>query len=306
MQNPRISFIICTYNRDVYIRQALEAVAQQTCDPALYELLLIDNCSTDNTALIAHEFATRFPVIRYHYFLEEQQGLSHARNRGIKEAKGEILVYLDDDAFIGKEFALELLKFYDARPEIVCTGGKTIPQFENGKPTWMSPFLMPLVAAVDMGDKPKLFPFNRFPIGANMAIRRSMIDEVGLFDVNLGRKGKNLQGGEEKDIFNRIRAKGKQLWYLPTTVAHHVIPASRTTIHFIRRQAHGIGYSERIRVKSIGFSASIKKYFSEAGKWFVTLGLALFYFMILQPQKSVMLIRFRYWVSGGLFRSIES
>ena len=305
MSAPLVSFIICTYNRDAYIEKALRCVANQKTEATRFELIVIDNKSTDSTASICSRLQAEFTNINFHYYLEENQGLSHARNRGIKEAQGEILVYLDDDAFIDDNYCEKLISFYQSNSEVSCTGGKTIPLFENGKPTWMSNYLLPLVAAVDLGEKAKPFPFNQFPIGANMAVRKSVVTLVGLFDVNLGRKGKNLQGGEEKDFFNRIRALGHIPWYLPDTLAHHVIPASRMSKEFIRKQAHGIGFSERLRVKSIGGNAVITKYFSEIAKWFATFVLCFFYGIILQPAKAIMLVRFRFWVSGGLFRGIE-
>ena len=305
MSAPLVSFIICTYNRDAYIEKALRCVASQKTEATRFELIVIDNKSTDSTASICSRLQAEFTNINFHYFLEENQGLSHARNRGIKEAKGEILVYLDDDAFIEDNYCENLITFYNDHPEISSTGGKTIPQFENGKPIWMSSFLLRLVAAVDMGDESIPFPKKFYPIGANMAMRKKLVDQVGLFDTNLGRKGKNLQGGEEKDFFNRIKDIGFTPWYLPSTVANHVIPASRMTKDFIRKQAHGIGYSELLRVKSIGGKAVLTKYFSEIGKWFATFVICIFYLFTWQPAKAIMLLKFRFWVSGGLFRGIE-
>ena len=301
MSAPRVSFIICTYNRDVYIRRSMESVAHQDADGHLFELVLVNNKSTDRTDVICREFAAAFPHLAFTYVIEENQGLSHARNRGIKEAKGDILVYLDDDAFAEKDFVREMISFYDAHPQVQCTGGKTIPLFEDGKPKWMSHFLMPLVAAVDLGSVAKPFSRTQFPIGANMAIRRAAIEEVGLFDTALGRKGKNLQGGEEKDMFNRIRAKGHQPWYLPTTVAHHIIPASRMTVDYIRKQARGIGFSEAVRTRAIGYAALGRKHMAELMKWIASMGLFLYYLICLQPQKATFLLRFRWWVSQGLF-----
>lgn len=301
MSAPRVSFIICTYNRDVYIRRSMESVAHQDAEAHLFELVLVNNKSTDRTDEICRAFGDAFSTLSYTYVIEENQGLSHARNRGIAEAKGDILVYLDDDAFAEKNFVRELISFYDSHPQVHCTGGKTIPLFEAGKPKWMSRFLMPLVAAVDLGEVAKPFSRTQFPIGANMAIRRTAIDAVGLFDTALGRKGKNLQGGEEKDMFNRIRAKGFQPWYLPTTVAHHIIPASRMTVDYIRKQARGIGFSEAVRTRAIGYHALGLKHTAELMKWVVSFGLFFYYLIALQAQKATFLLRFRWWVSQGLF-----
>ncbi|MBX7093171.1 MAG: glycosyltransferase [Flavobacteriales bacterium] len=305
MSSIRVSLIVCTYNREQYIGRAIDNVANQNADKNSYELVLVNNQSTDSTDVICQEKIAAFPGLKVQYIIETSQGLSYARNRGFKESKGDILVYLDDDAFAAPDFVSSILSFYDSHPQIVASGGKTIPVFEAGKPAWMSHFLMPLVAAMDLGEQAQPFQLRQYPIGANMAVRKSILEKVGAFDVNLGRKGKNLQGGEEKDLFNRIREAGFQPWYLPTTVVEHIIPESRMKVDYIRRQARGIGFSERVRTKSLGWHAFLFKAMAEKLKWIATLFLFLGYFFTLQPLKAVFLIRFRWWVSQGLFFAKE-
>lgn len=301
MKEPQVSFIICTYNRDAYIHRSMKSIAEQDADPDDYELVLVNNNSTDQTDAICNGFSAAYPHLQFTYVTEMQQGLSHARNRGIRESRGEILVYLDDDAFAEKDFVRNLLNFYQTHPDVMSTGGKTIPLFEEGRPVWMSHFLMPLVAAVDLGPEAKPFSPAQYPIGANMAFRKSLIERIGDFDVNLGRKGKNLQGGEEKDLFNRIRSKGFTPWYVPDTVAHHIIPASRMKVDYIRKQSRGIGYSERVRTRSLSAFVFLKKCIAELMKWVASLFLFLFYLISLRPAQALFLLRFRYWVSQGLF-----
>jgi glucosyl-dolichyl phosphate glucuronosyltransferase len=301
MKKPRVSVIICTYNREQYLHRAMKAVAEQDADFALYELVVVNNCSTDATSVICTSFRREFPELNYTCVEEMEPGLSHARNRGIRESKGDILVFLDDDAFAEPAYVKNLIAFYDLHPPVMSTGGKTIPLFEDERPSWMSHFLLPLVAAMDLGDQARLFPKGWYPIGANMSLRKAAIDLVGNFDVLLGRKGKNLQGGEEKDIFNRLRNKGLEPWYLPDTIVHHIIPASRMKTDYIRRQARGIGYSERIRTRSTGFFHFVWKCKLECAKWVASFILFLFYLLTLRPVKAFFLLRFRAWVSQGLF-----
>ncbi len=299
--SPWISVIICTYNRDPYLYRAMQSIAFQDAAAADFELLVINNNSTDNTTAICEAFGEKYPGLRYRHIVEYNQGLSHARNRGIREAKGEILVFLDDDAFAEKDYVSRLIRFYREHPSVMAAGGRTIPLFEEGTPHWMSRFLLPLVAAIDLGAEDKPLPRRIFPIGANMSFRAAALAEVGAFDVNLGRKGKNLQGGEEKDIFNRLRALGYQPWYVPGATVHHIIPASRTTPGFIRRQAYGVGYSERIRVSRVGFFAVVKRYMLELFKWVASLLLFVAYTLKGAPARGFFLLRFRAWVSAGLF-----
>ncbi|HRE73130.1 MAG TPA: glycosyltransferase [Flavobacteriales bacterium] len=301
MKKPRVSVIICTHNREMYLNRAMECVALQNADSSLFELIVVNNNSTDSTDSICKEFRARYTNLNFSYIIEMEQGLSHARNRGIKEAKGDLIVFLDDDAFAEPDFVKNLIAFYDLHPPVLSTGGKTVPLFEEEKPAWMSRFLLPLVAAMDLGPEARLFPKGWYPIGANMSFRKAAVELIGNFDVLLGRKGKNLQGGEEKDFFNRLKSKGHEPWYLPTTEVRHIIPASRMSINYIRRQARGIGYSERVRTKSLGLFSYWGKCFSEKMKWIASIVLFLFYLITLRAQKAVFLLRFRFWVSQGLF-----
>ena len=97
-----LSVILCTYNRDKYIYNVLKSLAENTLSPDQYEIVLVDNNCTDNTHSECDRFVKDFPEVTFRYFVETNQGLSHARNRGIRESKGDILVYVDDDATVNK------------------------------------------------------------------------------------------------------------------------------------------------------------------------------------------------------------
>lgn len=296
---PELSIIICTYNRDPYIDQSILHILNQAVSKDKYELIVVNNNSTDRTDEICRELLTEHD---FRYFIETSQGLSYARNRGISESRGEILAFIDDDAMAAPDFIQNLLNFYHSRPNVSASGGRIYPRYETAKPHWISKFLMPLMSVIDLGDQPKAFTLGSYPIGANMAFRRSVIESVGDFNTSLGRSGKNLQGGEEKDIFQRIRSKGLDVWYIPDVIVDHVIPEARLQPAFIRKMGNGIGESERIRTSEISSSMLRKAYFRELAKWVATLGLSLGYFLSFQPAKAMMLVKFRYWVSSGLFK----
>ena len=244
-----ISVIICTYNRDKYIYNVLESLAKNDLPHDRYEIVLIDNNCTDNTAAEVDRFAEAWPDVRLRRFIEPQQGLSYARNRGIKEAEGEVLVFLDDDAFVKESYLSAIECTLEQNPEIDCFGGKISPLFEDGKtPEWLCPWTMSWVSAIDCGERLKIFK-KGYPIGANMGFRRNVFDACGEFNTSLGRVGKNLMGGEEKDMFLRIRNNGFGIYYLPGIEVNHVIPASRTTDEYITRLGQGVGMSEKARCK---------------------------------------------------------
>lgn len=294
-----ISIIICTYNRAKYIYQTLEHIAQNKFPASKYEIILINNNSTDCTSQECKRFQNTYPEIPFFYFVESQQGLSFARNRGIKEAHGEILVFLDDDAFVGSDYLQNLAKNLNKYP-ISAFGGKITPEFENGKaPAWMSKWSYSWVSAIDKGNQVCLFKGKSFPIGANMGIRKNEVPSNG-FNTTLGRNKGNLMGGEEKDLFLRMKSLHAKIYYFPDIEVHHIIPEKRTTQEYIRELALGIGKSERLRTKKSLWTYS-KRLLAEAIKWAASCVLWIGYMLLLTPKKGNMLIYFRWYVTRGLF-----
>lgn len=294
-----LSIIICTYNREKYLGETLNRLANNRFEGE-WELLLIDNNSTDSTASICKTFATQLSDVPFRYFVEKQQGLSYARNRGIQEAKGDWLVFLDDDAFVSENYLEHLSQYIQQLPEMDAFGGRISPLFENGEmPAWFSKWSASWVSAIDKGDK--VCPFTKdYPIGANMGFSKRIADQCGLFNTSLGRSGKNLIGGEEKDYFNRIKALNATIYYLPDIAVEHCIPSSRTTDEYISRLGLGVGQSERQRTLAISKMAYAKRLFLEAIKWGGTLVLWVGYCLQGNPVKGNKLMLFRKNVTKGL------
>jgi len=293
-----ISVIVCTYNRERYIGKCLEHLHRQHADKKLYEVIIVDNNSTDQTAEICKVTKTHYGETRFQYFFEPNQGLSHSRNRGIHESNGTIIAFLDDDAFADPEYISSLNRFFTSHPEVAAIGGKIVPIYEAEKPAWMSSYLLPLVAAQDMGDKLKRFTGRKFPIGANMAFQKDVFEKYGLFNTDLGRKGKKLEGGEEKDMFERLKKNNEAILYNPAISVQHIIPPTRVTLSYIRNMGIGVGTSERKRIIETG--EVISKIFEELYKIAGTGILSLFLLLQGRFAASLMLIRFRYWVVKGL------
>lgn len=294
-----ISFIICTYNRDKYIYECLSRLAKNTAQ-AGWEIVLVNNNSTDHTSAECARFANDYPNADYHYFVETQQGLSFARNRGIQEAKGDWLVFLDDDAMVGVDYIAHLQQHLSTHPEAGAFGGQIEPFFEGETPDWLNPWSMSFVSALDMGKQTKVFPKGSYPIGANMGISRETVEKSGMFNTALGRIGNNLMGGEEKDIFNRIRQLNIPICYFPNIPVRHCIPPKRTTKAFIAQLGYGVGMSEHLRTRHIGTTAYCKRLFMELVKWGGTFVLWCHYTIQGHRPKGDILVRFRYNVTRGL------
>ncbi|MCK4677192.1 MAG: glycosyltransferase [Bacteroidales bacterium] len=295
-----ISAIVCTYNREKYLPDCLESIVNQTLDNDRFEIILINNNSTDNTEPICYNFIKEHPKIRIKYFTERNQGISFARNLGINESSGEYITFIDDDATLDKSFLKEVVDFMNSNREVSSVGGKILLNYESEKPNWMTSYLLPLLGYFNYGEKIKAFDKKKYPHGSNMTFRKEIFDKYGGFDVSLGRKGDNLEGNEEKELFYRLYNHNKIVCYLPDAVVYHAVPDSRITNEFIKRQAIGIGLSEWNRINKRN-KEKYSRIIEELLKWVVSVGLFFYYSIILKPAKGAMIIRFRWWVTKGLF-----
>lgn len=296
-----LSLIICTYNRDKYIYNVLKSIAENDYPHTDYEIVLVNNNSTDNTESECKRFQQEFPDIRFNYCVETNQGLSYARNRGIRESKGDILVYVDDDALVNKEYLQTYATFFEKNPDIAAAGGSIIPQYETEEPNWMSHYTRQLITGkLYLGDKEREFPKNAFPGGGNAAYRKAVFDKIGLFNVELGRKGNSLIGAEEKDLFDKMTTIGIRFFYLPTAILYHIIPEKKLTQDYFNRLTYSIGVSERYRTLQISKGKYLKRLLSEAVKWAATLVLWLKFAVTFQFAKGNKLVLFRWNVTKGL------
>lgn len=299
-----LTIIICTYNREKYLLETLTRLAANRY-VGEWELLLVDNNSTDTTPEICKTFATKHPTLPFRYIVETQQGLSHARNRGMAEAKGDWLVFLDDDAFVDPDYLERLNQYTKELPDMVAFGGRIYPFFESGEVAkWLCRWNSSWLSALDKGDKLGTFEGAEYPIGANMGFNRRMYEICGKFDTTLGRSGKNLIGGEEKDYFNRIKAEEGKIYYLPEIAVLHCIPPSRTTNEYIARLGEGVGVSERIRTQERGIYA--KRLIQECVKWCATLVLWIGYVSTGRVACGNSLVLFRKHVTKGLLALTSS
>ncbi|MEG1717927.1 MAG: glycosyltransferase [Bacteroidales bacterium] len=297
---PKISVIVCTYKRMDFLPKALESLVKQSLAFKDYEIIIINNNSPDNTEEYCLAFKQNNPEHSIYYTLEKEQGLSYARNRGIILAKGEILCFIDDDAIANSHYLEELVNFFEKHLDAVAVGGHIYPLFETERPKWMSSYLLDITSSIDLGKSIRKFPTTKYPIGANMAFRAFIFSQIGLFNVNLGRKGDNLEGAEEKEIFKKIRKEKQNIYYLPSAIVAHYVPAKRLSKAFFIRLATSIGYSEKIRTKNISAFTYFKRILLEIYKWVGTLALLLGYTLCLKPNMGIKLVEYRWYISMGL------
>jgi len=211
------------------------------------EVIVVDNNSDDDTRLVFEEIAKDFePRIRY--VLEDKQGLSHARNRGVKEASGEIIAFTDDDVIVDKHWIQNIDKAFKEYDDVVCVGGKILPIWEIPKPRWLKPDLYGYLALLDKGDS--VAYMDALGIwGANFAVKSEMFKRYGLFDTNLGRTPRKLYSGEEAEFLQRLQNAGEKILYYPLSIIHHHIPAHRMSKKYLRKWKFDHGEMEGILIE---------------------------------------------------------
>lgn len=250
MSEPLISAIICTHNREQYLGAAIDSVLQQ--DFADYEVIVVDNASSDRTRNIVDQ---RLDNSRLNYVYEPVVGLSVARNTGAATARAAILAYLDDDAVASPRWLKTIYEAYQSNEKLAIAGGKVTLLWPDGitSPSWLSPDLAGNLGAYDLGEtlieiqNPGLTPR-----GLNYSIRRTFLEKIGGFDVNLGRVGKNLLSNEELHMTELALQDGWQVAYLPDALVAHNVAPERINKRWFLNRGWWQGISECYREQLVG------------------------------------------------------
>jgi glycosyltransferase involved in cell wall biosynthesis len=247
-----LSIVICTYNRADLLPCCLESLAGQTLSTDLYEVVIVDNNSTDDTQLVATEFAGQFS--NFMVVSEVRQGLSHARNRGWCESSGRYVAFIDDDAKAEPEWCERILHAFETvQPQPVAVGGEIYPWYECPPPEWfIDEFEIRSwgVTARFLSGQGASGGFS----GSNMALQRKVLEESGGFSTKYGMVGGSLGLGEERDLFLRIYRGNPLFWYDPTIKVHHWTPRRNMSILYRMRRQYVAGIARFSREKSTLFS----------------------------------------------------
>jgi glycosyltransferase involved in cell wall biosynthesis len=227
-----ISLLICTFNRADSLRKTLESVQALEADSFSWEVIAVDNNSSDGTPAVVHKFADSLDV-PVRYVFEPRQGLAFARNRGVQEAKGSIVAFTDDDVTLSPYWLARIHSAF-TNPEIGIVGGPILPVWPSPPPRWLTPELYGNLALLDRGNDDVIVDDNNL-WGANLAIRRALFEEHGLFDTSLGRTPGKLYAGEETELLGRMRSDGEKAFYCSTAAVHHRIPENRMTKAYFRK-----------------------------------------------------------------------
>lgn len=222
VSNIKISAIICTLNRVDYLAKSLQSLINQTLHPSFYEIIVVDNGSFDTSKELVDTISCKFPEINICYIYEPVMGLSNARNSACLVARGEYVAFLDDDAIASTRWLESTLStFKDTIPKPACVGGKIDLIWEKEKPKWLSDNLLSCLGKLNLSSTPRFLNAGEHVFGGNIAINLSILKAVGMFDINLGRKGNNLMSNEETFLQDKLRNLGNMLFYDPNLLVFH-------------------------------------------------------------------------------------
>jgi GT2 family glycosyltransferase len=226
--------IIATYNRAALLDQCLSHLAQQRFEPG-DEVVTVDNGSTDETAAVLRKYQRTFTV-PLHILEESRAGKSHALARALTIAAGDILAFTDDDVNVGPGW-LDAIRSAMQQDDVALVGGPVAPRWERSAPWWLAlngdeyGRLASPLALVNYGSQPcDLGP--RTLLGANLAVRRSVLEQVGGFATHLGKLRGTLLSGEDHEFCRRVQAAGFRGRYIPEAGVYHWVPSSRMRMRY--------------------------------------------------------------------------
>lgn len=229
MDSPKFSVIIITRNRASFLPKVLESLLKQDFENKKYEIIVVDNNSDDDTTSIVERFKRECPN-KIHYVFEPEIGMSKARNKGATVARGEILVFIDDDAIASPNWLDDYWLLYRIFPEIVAAGGRIEPLFQCGRPKWLSDELLVVLGHLNISDKETVLSFPDHPFGGNFSVKKEIFIKVGGFIEDI------KHCNEEKAFFYKLYLNNYKVGYSPKALVYHQIPTSRfRKIFFLKR-----------------------------------------------------------------------
>jgi glycosyltransferase involved in cell wall biosynthesis len=231
-----VTVVLCTYNRCQSLANALQSVSASEMPSSIaWEVLVVDNNSTDQTREVVEGFARRHPG-RFRYLFEPTPGKSHALNAGIRDAHGDILAFIDDDVTVEKNWLRNLTGVLVGNAW-AGSGGRILPEKTLSPPPWL-PLDGPdnmggILALFDLGDES--IELSQPPFGTNMAFQKTMFEKHGGFRLDLGpRPGSELRN-EDTEFGRRLLSAGERLRYEPSAKVYHRVPEERlTTGYFLK------------------------------------------------------------------------
>lgn len=238
MDTPEISVVICTFNRPRILAKCLEALSKVETNYS-FEVLIVDNCPSFPSKKVFELFKGSFD--QFFYFLEQNTGLCHARNNGLKASRANWVVYIDDDTFVRPDYIEEVVlatKAYDFQ----CFGGKHYAYYLQEKPKWIPK---------GFGEAPTnhldevLELTEEYNTGLSIAFEKKTLESIGGFDPAFGMKGLKIGYSDESIIQFRMKQLGYKIGFIPTIVVDHLVRSDKLTLKWHLKAKYALGRDGR-------------------------------------------------------------
>ncbi|WP_017651767.1 hormogonium polysaccharide biosynthesis glycosyltransferase HpsE [Fortiea contorta] len=250
-----LTVAICTYNGERRLPQVLERLRSQVYHQTLYwEVLVVDNNSTDNTAKIVQEYQLDWPDAHpLSYCFEQQQGAAFARKRAIQESSAPLIGFVDDDNWPASDWVVSAYAFLQKHPKAGACGSQISPDFEINPPDNFHR-IAPFLAITERGTQPiKYDPRQKLlPPSAGLVVRKqAWLESVPSQCILTGRVAGNMLTSEDLEVLSYMQKAGWEIWYNPTMQMSHKIPSRRLQRDYLIPFFRGIGLSRYV-TRSIG------------------------------------------------------
>lgn len=245
-----LTVAICTYDRYEYLKASIDSVVHQAAVlGGAVEILVIDNSPRSDQRDAWEVKYSDHPLVRY--ITVDTPGLSNARNVAVSKARGDYVIFLDDDAVALEGWAKAYLTAFEQYPDTRVAGGPIYPNFEAPRPRWLHHDLLAYLTVVDWKGKTRYLPKSQWVAGANIAFHRQSYRRAGGCSVSLGRNGASatLLSNEETELIERINGTSHQVLYVVDARVSHCVPKSRLSHAWFRKRIMWQAISDQIAGK---------------------------------------------------------
>lgn len=263
---PKITVVVCTYNRYDVLPDSIASLQAQSLDPAALEILVVDN-STDIAGQEKYWAIHGLPP-NGRLIIDKVPGLSRARNTGLREARAPVVAYIDDDAVAMPGWAAAIVEAFDEHDDVGIAGGPVDPIWPDEAPLWLHKWQRGFLTIVDLGKQARELEAGEWLAGTNIAFRASALEKAGGFNEGLGRIGSSLLSNEELVMSNKIKELGFHSFYVPAARVMHRVHDDRVTQQWLRKRVSWQAVSDLL-VSPAGMSAD--KCWSDIAQYLSTL-----------------------------------
>lgn len=243
-----ITVAICTHNRAQLLGRMLDVLSRAEFPKgSAIEILTIANACRDDTARVLDRYVEIFSVVgcaNFRWLAEPVPGKSIALNLAIRESRGDVLCFIDDDQFVAPTFFTTLVEALARHPEYEIFCGGMVPDWDGSEPSWVhetGPFRIGIrpFPEYDLGDTPlEVTNDMKLPSGGNITVRRDVFTRAGGFSTELGPQGHNLMGGEDIEFVRRAMQAGARILYVPSLRQKHAVEDDRMATGYMMRKSY--------------------------------------------------------------------